>query len=255
MVLNIAKHETIGGIERGVYYFNLPDYPNISMEELKIAVAFVLYEKSHNRQTEIVCDDVKIIDTIKNAVANPNSIEPFILSDTTDFVYHATGLDGARKILSTGKLLSAVRVHGKTGKELSNERKDTLWNDPADFYEYIMFCNGNDMTGDWVVLSECLPSEENLVTGNFNAGVRFYIHSKDIMRHPGNLFDGFHPTKVKDEIILSEYLFACIVPEQYKSKIDNIVLPELKSKVYYLPQKGLHISDWNKRVYDFLEKL
>lgn len=55
MILNIAKHEAIGGIQNGVYYFNLPNYPYMSIAELKIVLAFILYEKSYNRQTEIKC--------------------------------------------------------------------------------------------------------------------------------------------------------------------------------------------------------
>ena len=255
MILNIAKYDTIRGIENGVYYFNLPNYPHISVMELKIAVAFVMYERSYNRQTEIVCDDEKIKMAVINAVANPHSIEPFILSETTEFVYHATGFSGAQKILSCGKLLSAVKVYGKTGETLSNERKDTPWDDPADYFEYIMFCNGDDMTGDYVVLSENFPNEVDLEKGNFDAGVRFYIRSADIMRHPGNVFDGYHPTKVKDEIVLSEYLYACIVPEQYREKLDKLILPELASKVNYLSQKGLKLSEWNDKVYDFIKKL
>ncbi len=252
MILNIGKHETNGGIERGIYYFNLQNYPQISIAELKCVVAFVLYERLYNRQTEIVCDDENIVTTVMNAVANPNTIEPFILSETTEFVYHATGLSGAQKILSCGKLLSAVNVYGKTGEALSNERKDTPWNDPADFFEYVMFCNGDDMTGDYVVMSENLPSDEDLDSGNFNAGVRFYIRSEDIMRHPGNVFDGYHPTKVKDEILLSEYLFACIVPEHYKKEVEGLVLPELAPKIYYLSQKGMKLSEWNRKVNNFI---
>lgn len=255
MILNIAKHESIGGIQNGVYYFNLPNYPHISASELKIAVAFIKYEKSYNRQTEIVCDNEQILSTVKNAVTYPGTIEPFVLSEETEYVYHATGLNSAQKILSCGKLLSAVKVYGKTGEELSYEKRNTPWNDPADYFEYIMFCNGDDMTGDYVVLSENFPNEEDLEKGNFNAGVRFYIRSDDIMRHPGYVFDGYHPAKVKDEIILSEYLFACIVPEQYRVRLDNSVLPELASKVHYLSQRGMGLSEWNDKVYDFVREL
>ena len=252
MILNIAKHEAIGGIQNGVYYFNLPNYPYMSIAELKIVLAFILYEKSYNRQTEIICDNIDIIEIIKKAVANPNAITPFVLSNETEFVYHATGLYGAQKILSCGKLLSAVNVYGKTGEQLSYERLDTPWNDPADFFEYIMFCNGDDMTGDYVVLSENFPCEEDFAKGNFNAGVRFYIRSDDIMQHPGFVFDGYHPAKVKDEIILSEYLLACVVPEQYRTKLDCFILPELASRVHYLSQKGMGLSEWNAKVYKFV---
>ena len=54
MILNIAKHESVGGIEGGVCYFHLPDYPHISEHELKIAIAFILYEKSYNRNTYLI---------------------------------------------------------------------------------------------------------------------------------------------------------------------------------------------------------
>jgi hypothetical protein len=255
MILNIAKHESVGGIERGVYYFNLPNYPHISVSELKIAVAFIMYEKSYNRQTEIVCDNKQILTAVNNAVANSYAIEPFILSDESEFVYHATGLNSARKIVSCGELLSAVNVYGRTSEELAHEKRDSPWNDPADFFEYIMFCGGDQMTGDWVVLSEDMPSEYDLEKGNFNAGVRFYIRSEDIMRHPGYVFDGYHPAKVKDKIVLAEYLFACIAPEQYRVKLENLVLPDISSKVHYLSHKGMSLSEWNDKVYDFIKKL
>jgi len=35
VILNIAKHESIGGIQNGVYYCNLPNYPELSLVELK----------------------------------------------------------------------------------------------------------------------------------------------------------------------------------------------------------------------------
>jgi len=253
MTLNIAKHEFIGGIEDGVYKFNLPNYPHISESELKIAVAFIMYEKLNNRKTEIICADKQVLAAVNDAIANSHTIEPFILSNTTEFVYHATDINSAQKILSCGKLLSAVNVYGKTGEELSYEKRNSPWNDPADYFEYIMFCNGDDMTGDYVVLSDSFPNDEDLKKGNFNAGVRFYIRSEDIMRHSGYVFDGYHPAKVKDEIVLTEYLFLCIVPEQYREKLDNCVLPELSSKVHYLPQECMSLSKWNDYVYDFVK--
>ena len=172
-----------------------------------------------------------------------------------EFVYHAPNVAATRKILSCGKLLSAVRVHGKTGEELAYRKRNSPWNDPADFFEYIMFCGGDQMTGDYVVLSENMPSEDELGTGNFNAGVRFYFRYKDIKKHPGHIHDGYHPIKVKDEIVLSDYLFACIVPEQYKSELDNLVLSEFIRKVYFLPQNKISLFNWNEKVCDFISKL
>ena len=254
MILNIAKHESERGVEGGVYYFNLHDYPHISENELKIVIAFIRYEASHNRQTKIVCDAAQIITTVENAVAYPNTVKPFILSDTTEFVYHATDLRAAQKILSSGELLSATNVYGRTGEELAYEKKDSPWNDPSDYFEYIMFCNGDDMTGDFVVLSESFPNEDELEKGCFNAGVRFYIRSKDIIQNPGYMFDGYHPAKVKDRIVLAEYLYACIVPEQYRVELYDSGLPELAVKVHYLPQKGMCLSEWNSDVYKYIRQ-
>jgi hypothetical protein len=255
MILNIAKHNVVGGIENGVYYFKLLNYPHIALKELKIAASFIMYEKAHNREAEIVCDDEHVIRTIKNAVANYHELEPFTLTDETKFVYHGTDINCARKILSCGKLLSAVNVYGKTSIELAYDKRDSPWNDPADYFEYIMFCNGDDMTGDYVVLSENFPSNEDLEDGCFDAGVRLYIQSEDIVLHPGFVFDGYHPAKVKDEIILTDYLFACIVPEQYKKDLVDVTLPELSSRVHYLSQKGMSLTRWNDKVVDFIYSL
>jgi len=38
-----------------------------------------------------------------------------------------------------------------------------------------------------------------------------------MIKHPGYVFDGYHPAKIKDELVLTDYLYACIVPEQYKT--------------------------------------
>lgn len=129
------------------------------------------------------------------------------------------------------------------------------WEDPADFYEYVMFGWGTHLVGDYVVLSENFPNEEDFIKGNFDAGVRFYIRYEDIIKHEGHIFDGYHPLKVKDEVKLSDYLFACIVPEQYKKQIENSIPQELAKRVYYLPQRGLTLQEWNDKVVNFVRTI
>lgn len=254
MILNISKNNS-HVIERGVYYFGLSDYPHISISELKNIIAFIEYEKLHGRQTELVCQDETIFQVVYDTITNPDTIGSILTPVENPFIYHATDLRATKKILSSGKLLSAEKVYGKTGEQLSFEKRNSLWNDPADFFEYIMFCWGDNMTGDYVVLSGNFPNEDDLLKGNFNPGVRFYLRYEDIIRHPGHTFDGYHSLKVKDEILLSDYLYACIVPEQYKSELESIVSPELVSKVHFLSQKGIGLTDWNEKVYDFICKL
>ena len=52
MTLNIAKHETFCGISRGVYYFNVSDYPRINALELQNILAFINYEKQYKYAQE-----------------------------------------------------------------------------------------------------------------------------------------------------------------------------------------------------------
>ena len=251
MILNIAKKHKIGGIENGVYYFTAQDYPHITASELKNAVAFIRYEKLYGRETEIMCENKHTLAIITDGVVQLDITE----MPTEKFVYHATDVTAAQKILSQGKLLSAVKVHEKTGAELAHGKRNSPWNDPADFFEYIMFCGGDQTTGDWVVLSEDMPSEDELEKGNFNAGVRFYFRYEDLKRHPKHIHDGYHPIKVKDEIVLSDYLHSCIVPAQYKMDLECLILPGIAERVHYLSQGGLRIQDWSKKVYDFVEGL
>lgn len=255
MILNISSRN-LTVIKRGTYYFELSDYPRIKDYEWNNIIAFLNYEKAHGRQTEVVCDDQHVLSVVNNAAARLDGtayIPPIV--EGGEFVYHATDAAAAQKILSGGNLLSAIKVYGKTGEELASERRELGYYDPADYFEYIMFGWGDHLVGDYVVLSENFPSEEELSNGNFNAGVRFYFRYEDMILHPGHRFDGFHAIKVKDEIALPDYLFACIVPAQYKSEIENHVSSELLTRVHYLSQKGLSLSDWIDKVYNFVCKL
>ena len=254
MILNISIDNT-NVIERGVYYFGLSDYPHITTTDLKNVIAFIKYEVSHGRQTQVVCQDEQILEAVNNALSDPESIEGIALPLVNDFIYHATDIESAIRILSGGKLLSAEKVYGKSGEELSIQKSSSLWNDPADYFEYIMFCWGDSPIGDYVVLSENFLSDDDLAKGNFTPGVRFYFRYEDIVRHPGHMFDGYHPVKVKDEIMLTDYLYACIVPEQYKSELEGFVPQSIMSKMFFLSNNGVGLDDWNKIVYDYVRML
>lgn len=233
----------------------MSDYPRIKDYEWNNIITFISYEKSHGRQTEVACEDSNILSVINNAVAHFDGTENILQIAGNEFVYHATNIEAAKKILTGGKLLSAVNVYGKTGEELALERNESSggrFNDPVDYFEYIMFCEGDTPIGDYVVLSENFPSEVDLVNGNFKAGVRFYFRYENLIRNPKHTFDGYHVIKIKDEVVLSDYLYACIVPEQYKNEIDSYVSSKLTARVHYLKQKGLGLSDWNEKVYDFV---
>lgn len=260
MIINISNQES-SIIENGVYYFSPQKYPHLSDLELKNLLDFFAYEKLYGRQTEIVCESADVLIAVNNAVAHPETVADTLLPAKitgctdclhhgcfTEFVYHGTDLQAAQQILSGGRLLSAVKAYGKSGDALAYEKRDSPWNDPPDFFEYIMFCWGSCIVGGYVIMSDSSGA-------CFNPGVRFYFRYADLLRHPGHVFDGYHPIKVKDKILLYGYLYACIAPEQYKEDLENHVPPELAAKVHYLPQNGLGISEWSERVYEFVSKL
>jgi len=258
MILNVGTHPATV-IENGVYYFTPSNYPQISARELNSLLEFINYESIYGRQTKIICEDEALLNKIKKVIANPGAVLNLTLPKKidgcpncfskgclTEFVYHATTLHSTKKILQSGKLLSAVKVYGKTGEELAKEKYDCLWNDPADFFEYIMFTWGNCVVGDYVVMSDN-PQQ------GFTPGIRFYFRYSDLIKHPGHIFDGYHPIKVKDEIILLDYLHSCIITKQFKEQILPYISKELKDKVHFISQEKIDIWEWTKKVYNYIE--
>ena len=268
MQINIADHEGMI-IWDGVYYFALSDYPHISSWELKKLLIFIDYEKRHGRQTEIVCENVDILTVVNNTIANPETVKDALLpvkitectqckqhGCLTEFVCHTAEVENAKKILTSGKLLSAVKAFAKTADELVFDKRNAA-SDPADYFDYIMFAWGNCVGGDRLVMERTLGRfpDENDLSINFAPGVRFYFRHDDIIRHPGYVFDGYHPAKIKDKLLLSDYLYACIIPEQYKNEFENMIHPEIADKVYYISKDALGLWDWAEKVYEFVERI
>ena len=265
MHVKIAKHDcTI--IWDGVYYFALSSYPHISSWELKKLLAFINFEKKHGRKTEIACDDASIMDAVNYAIAHPETVKNILLPEKitectyckhngclTKFVCHTATPDNGKKILESGKLLSAVNAFGKTGDELVLASRNAA-GDPADYFDYIMFSWGNCTAGDNLVMERLLgrgatdDERENALT----PGIRFYFRYDDIIRHPDYVFDGYHPAKVKNELILADYLFACIIPEHLRSEL-NVISLNIADKIHYIPQQGLGLLDWTEKVYEFID--
>lgn len=250
----------------GIYYFALSDYPNISSWELKKLLAFLNYEKRYGRKTEIVCENTDIMAAVHAAIADPKSVEkaevPAKITECTycrqggcrtDFVCHTATADAAKKIITSGRLLSAVRAFGKSGAELSRDSRNAA-GDPADYFEYVMFNWGNCTGGYRLSMERELgrdPTEDEL-NHRLIPGIRFYFQYEDLIRHSGSVFDGYHPVKIKDELILSEYLYACVIPTQCRDEFEKLVPITVASRVYYVPHGGLGLRDWTNKVYEFV---
>ncbi|MCL2771728.1 MAG: hypothetical protein FWD71_00120 [Oscillospiraceae bacterium] len=267
MIVNIANYD-FPGMWDNTYYFALSDYPTISDWELRKLILFVDYEKSHGRETEIICESNEITQAVNNALANPASFlsaqKPDIITECTacrqkgclaDYLCHTASIENAKSIFRCGKLLSAVKARNKTREELAEEPRNAA-KDPPDYFDYIMMAWGNCQAGDRLVMERLLcrfPDEYDLSV-DFKPGVRFYFKYTVLENHRDFTNDGMHPAKIKNELLLSDYLYCCIIPENNRSEFENIIPPYLVNRIFYIENDCRDIWDWSEKVYNFVLK-
>ena len=168
---------------------------------------------------------------------------------------HTTTVDNAIKIFESGKLLSAINARKISVEELMAEKRNAA-NDPADFFEYVMFSWGNCQAGDRLVMERTLerfPNEEDLSV-KFNTGVRFYFKYDEITKHPNKIFDGVLPLKVKDEVILSDWVHKIVIPMKLKDTLENYIPSNLKDKILFIENDCKDIWEWAEKVYRIIEE-
>ena len=152
-------------------------------------------------------------------------------------------------------MLSALNARKVPVEQLMYENRNAA-NDPADYFEYIMLAWGNCQAGDRLVMErelERFPDEEDLSI-HFNPGVRFYFKYDELAKHPNTTFDGVLPMKVKDEIILCDWVYKIIIPTKLKNKIEKHIPSNLKEKIIYIENDCKDIWDWSEKVYGIIEK-
>ena len=268
MLIKIGDFE-FTEVWNGVFYKALSNYPCITNWEIRNILDFINYEKSYGRECKIECENKEIIDRIENAIKNPkeyiNISRPDLITECTacpyrkgcetKFVCHTTSLENAIKIFGSGKLLSAVRARGISAEQLMTESRNAA-HDPADFFYYIMFSWGNCQAGDRLVMERKFnrtPTEEDLSV-NFTPGIRFYFKYNEIIKHPNAVIDGFLPLKIKDELKLSEWVYAIIIPTMHRSQLETAIPNSLKNKIIYVENDCKDIWDWSEKVYNIIEK-
>ena len=264
----------IGGFEftavwDGVLYKNLSNFPQITDWEKRNIIEFVEYEASHGRECQIECENANTLAEIHHALQNRevyrNIPRPKLLTEctacpvrkgcVTEFVCHTTSVDNAVKILICGSLLSAIKGRKISVEELMAESRNAA-KDPADYFEYIMLAWGNCQAGDRLVMERKLgrfPDDQDL-SADFTPGVRFYFRYEELVKHPGRVFDGVLPMKIKDEIILKDWLYAMVVPEALRETIGSVIPEELVGRVVYVENDCRDIWDWSEKVYRVIEK-
>lgn len=251
----------------GVFYKKLSAYPKITDWEIQNVLDFIGYENENGRSCEIEAEDsiLQKIECYKKDCkyrVNPPAIIkecvacPKYKGCMTDFICHTSPIENAMKIMDCGCLLSPVQARGLTAKELKSENRNAA-NDPEDYFDYIMFAWGNCQAGDRLVMERKLgrfPDEEDLSKG-FTPGVRFFFRYDKLVTHPDAIFDGVLPLKVKNKVVLSDWIWAIIVPANYKPLFETHISAELKDKVYYLQNDCKDIWEWSEKVYEYAKSL
>lgn len=265
MIVDIKKHE-FSIIWDGIYYYTLSNYPNISKWELKKLILFLEYEKANGRTTEIECEDIKIKESIKDAL---NNKEKYLSEEPPDkitectactqkgcltkFVCHTSSVENAISIFRMGKLLSAMESRKKTKEELSKESRNAA-KDPLDYFNYVMLSWGNCQAGDRLVMERLLeraPNEDDLTTG-FKPGIRFYFEYEGLRKHKNATFDGYHSIKIKDELELTDNLYAVTIPIEFKDDVEIYIQKNIRNKVIFVEGDYKNIWEWSEKVYEYV---
>lgn len=249
----------------GVFYKKLSRYPFVSDWEKRNIIEFVEYEAVHGRKCQIECENTDVLEEVALALNNRerfrNAPRPALITEctacpyrkgcVTEFVCHTTSPENARKIIKCGSLLSAIKARNVSVEELMAESRNAA-RDPADYFDYIMLSWGNCQAGDRLVMERKLgrfPNEEDLGK-DFSPGVRFYFRYEDLAKHPRRVFDGVLPMKVKDEIVLKDWLYAMVIPVGVELDVPDW----LKDRTVSIENDCRDIWDWSEKVYRTIEK-
>lgn len=253
----------------GVFYKKIANYPQISDWEIRTIIEFIEYEKKYGRLCDIECDNQNTLQAVLDGIERKESFlsvtRPKLLTEctacpyrkgcATDFVCHTTSIDNAIKIFECGKLLSALNARQVSVEILMNEKRNAA-NDPADYFEYIMLAWGNCQAGDRLVMERSLgrfPDENDLSIG-FHPGVRFYFRYDTLRLHPNAICDGVLPMKVKDEIVLANWVYKIVIPTELKNILESHVPANLVDRIIYVENDCKDIWDWSEKVYRLIEQ-
>ena len=233
----------------GVLYKKLSGYPEMTDWEIQTVLDFIKYEKERD------VGGNKMLESVPEKITECTAC-PTYKGCMTDLVCHTSPVENAIKILECGSLLSPVLARKMSAAELAKEARNAA-NDPEDYFDYIMFAWGNCQAGDRLVMERKLgrfPDDKDLSIG-FTPGVRFFFKYNEIVKHPNAVFEGVLPLKIKNEVVLADWIHAIIVPEKEKNRIESYVPEALKEKVYYIENDCSDIWEWSEKVYEYAKNI
>ena len=263
MLIKIGRYEFTECWD-GVLYKKLSTYPQISQWELQTIFDFMKYESDNGRKCRIEADDaiIQAIEAYRSVYDSgvrihvPDRITectacPGYKGCMTDLVCHTASAEDAISILESGRLLSAVGARKKTAGELMIEPRNAA-HDPEDYFEYVMFAWGNCQAGDRLVMERKLgrfPDDTDLSDG-FTPGIRFFFKYDRLVDHPMRVFDGVLPLKIRDEVILNDWVHAIVIPEAYREMLEPHIPNDIKDRTFCVENDCRDIWEWSEKVYE-----
>ena len=252
----------------GVLYKNLSAYPDITEWEIQSVLDFIKYESDNGRISDIEAEE-SIVHAIEEYKRKHNDADRLYPPDKitectacpkykgcmTDLVCHTSSRRDALSILDCGRILSAVLARKKNARILKAESRNAA-NDPEDYFNYVMFAWGNCQAGDRLVMERKLgrfPNDDDLSLG-FEPGIRFFFRYDDIVRHPNAIFDGVLPVKVKDGVVLKDWVHTIVVPEEYRGEVESHIPDGLAERVHFVERNGADIWKWSEIAYEYAKR-
>ena len=68
-------------------------------------------------------------------------------------------------------------------------------------------------------------------------------------------WNGVLPVKVKDGVVLRDWVHAIVVPAEYRDKIGTHIPEGLSEKVCFVERNGVDIWKWSEIVYEYAIRL
>lgn len=252
----------------GVLYKKLAHYPIVSEWEKRTLAEFALYEAQHGRTCSLECEDGRVLAEIQAVLTMPEKYLQVPLPEKicectacrqggclTGWVCHTASPENAVKIFQSGSLLSAVKARNLPAEVLMAEDRNAA-SDPADYFHYVMLSWGNCQAGDRLVTERRLgrfPTEKDLAE-DFTPGVRFYFRYERLSKHPGVVFDGVLPMKIRDEIVLADWAEYIVIPACLKEEMLLHIPDGLQGRILFADSSGLDIWAWSEKVYQMIER-
>ena len=173
----------------------------------------------------------------------------------TDYVCHTAPVENAVNISKCGSLQVPVKWRGVSASGLNAEDRNAA-NDPEDYLDYVMFAwGGNCQAGDRLVMerkNEAFFYRGRLKCG-FHSGSKVLFKYDKIVTHPNATFEGVLPLKIKEEVMLSDWVDIIIIPSAEREAFEAIIPYELESRTFYLDNDCKDIRSWSEKVYEFVK--